>query len=720
MARRAARKTSTARRQPAVPVSTNQSWVLPVVLALATLAAYQPAWHGGMLWDDDAHLTLPALASWSGLARIWTDFTVTQQYYPIVNSAFWVMNRLWGHDTFGYHIVNILLHASSAWLVVVILRRLSVKGAVVAGVVFALHPVHVESVAWMSELKNTLSGVFYLAAAFAYLRFEESRERRWYVAALAAFMLALGSKTVTATLPVALLIVIWWRRGRIDWRRDALSIAPFFAVGVLAGAATAWLEYSWVGAKGESFDLTLVERGLLASRALWFYAAKIVWPANLSFNYPRWTIDQSVWWQYLFAFGLAITMAGLWAIRRRSRAPLAGLLFFGAALFPALGFVNVFPFRYSYVADHFQYLASIGLITVLSAGIVGLLARWRPGISEMAVAAMLGVPLLTLTFLQSRQYADSNTLYRTTIARNPESLLARNNLAADLLDGPKEGWAEAMIQAQEAVRIDPRDAPAHNNLGLSYQRAERYEDAVREQREAVRLDPNLASAHSNLGISLAALGRKDEAVAHYQQSLKIFPAQPEVLHNLAKLLAIERRYAEAIPYAKEAARMAPQSPEIQLNYANTLHASGAAEEAIPIYLAALSLQPNWGEAEHNLGMALQRTGKNDDALVAFLEAERLMPSAYLVQVSLGRLLVAMNRLDEAAAHLVKAAQLSEGPRAADIYNELGVVLARMGRTEPAAQAFQLAIQIRPDLTSARENLIRLRRGRAPSERPDGP
>ncbi len=720
MASRRARKPTTPRRAVAAPAPATRSWILQLLLAVATLAAYQPAWHGGRLWDDDAHLTVPALASWSGLGRIWTDVTVTQQFYPIVSSAFWIMNRLWGHDTFGYHIVNILLHAFSAWLVVLILRRLSVKGAVIAGVVFALHPVQVESVAWMSELKNTLSGVFYLLAVFAYLRFDETRERRWYAAAAIAFLLALGSKTVTATLPAALLILIWWRRGRINWRVDVPPLAALLGVGILAGAATAWLEYAWVGAKGGAFDLTIVERVLLASRATWFYAMKIVWPVNLVFNYPRWTIDQSVWWQYLFPLALLAVIAGSWAIRARSRAPLAAVLFYGVTLFPALGFVNVFPFRYSYVADHFQYLASLGLIAACSAGLYALALRWRPRVSETTVAIVIGASLLVLTFSQSRQYAGSEMLYRTTIARNPESLLARTNLAADLLDGPKSGWPEAMMQAQEAVRIDPNDAPAHSNLGLAYQHDGRHEDAVRELREAARLDPQLAAAHSNLAISLGALGRSDEAAAEYRQALQIFPAQPEVLYNLAKLFALQGRYAEALPYAKEAARLAPQSPDIVLNYANTVHASGAAEESIPIYVAALQLRPAWGEADHNLGMALQRTGRNDDALAAFLEAERLMPSAYLVEVSLGRLLVTMNRLDEAASHLVKAAQLAEAPRSADIYNELGVVLARLGKNEPAAQAFQLALQIRPDLASARENLMRLRRGRGPSSPPERP
>jgi len=199
---------------------------------LGRLAAYQPAWRGTMLWDDDAHVIPPALASAEGLWRIWTDFTVTQQYYPIANTAFWVMNRLWGHDPLGYHLVNIVLHALSAFLVAGILRGWSVPGATLAAVIFALHPVHVESVAWMTELKNTLSGVCYLAALAAYLRFDERRERRWYALALAAFIVALGSKTVVATLPAALLVIIWWRRGRIEWRHDVVPLLPFFVAGV--------------------------------------------------------------------------------------------------------------------------------------------------------------------------------------------------------------------------------------------------------------------------------------------------------------------------------------------------------------------------------------------------------------------------------------------------------------------------------------------------------
>ncbi len=675
-----------------------------------TLAAYQPVWHGGVLWDDDAHLTPAALASWQGLGRIWTDFQVTQQYYPIVNTAFWVMNRVWGLDTFGYHVVNILLHALSAFLVAGVLRRWSLPGAVIAAAIFALHPVHVESVAWMTELKNTLSGVFYLSAAIVYLRFDAERIWRPYALALGLFVLALGSKTVTATLPAALLVVFWWRRGRIEWRRDVLPLVPFFVVGVAAGIGTAWLEVSWVGAKGQSFDLTWVERTLLAGRAAWFYLGKVLWPVGLIFMYPRWSIDQAVWWQYLFPLALAGGLAALWAIRARTRGPLAAALFFCGTLFPALGFVNVFPFRYSFVADHFQYLASLGVIVPVSVGLALAARRWRSGVSDGVIAAAVAVPLLVLTFQQSRQYVSAETLYRATIAANPDSLLARNNLASLLLDGPQDMWAEAEQQAAEAVRIDPADASAHNNLGLAWQRAGRYEDSAREHREAIRLNPRMAAAHYNLGIVLGALGRLDEAAAAYEESLRIVPSQPDVLNSLGQLRAGQGRFDEAIARLREAVRLAPGSPDLQMSLANALQSGHSYDEAIGVYDDALRLRPGWGEAWHNKAVALRVLGRLDESLAALLEAERLMPGVAEVELNLGGLLESMNRLDEAVTHYERALESADAPRPAEIHNAAGILLARLGRFPAAAAHFEAAVRLQPDFAAARANLARVQRG----------
>lgn len=705
--RRPSRKSSPA---PSAPARRERTWLLYVVLVLATLAAYQPVWHGGILWDDAAHLTAAPLASWQGLARIWTDFRVTQQYYPVVNTAFWIMNRLWGHDTLGYHVVNILLHALSAVLVAGILRRWSVPGATIAATIFALHPLHVESVAWMTELKNTMSGVFYLLAAMAYLRFDRTRDRRWYACALALFVLALGSKTVTATLPAALLIVFWWQRGRIDWRRDLLPLVPLFALGMAAGLGTAWLEVTWVGAKGGEFTLTLVERTLLAGRAVWFYAGKLLWPVSLMFMFPRWTIDQSVWWQYLFPIGLIAVLGVLWALRGRTRAPLAAALYFCGTLFPALGFFNVYPFRYSFVASHFAYLASLGLIAAVSAGLALMVARWRPAIPERAIAAAVAVPLVILTFQQSRQYASEEALWRATKAMNPTSVLARNNLAALLLDGPSTGWTEAGDLAREALRINPNDSSSHNNLGVFLQREGHSAESVAEHREAIRLSPDGPALYYNLGIALAADGDLEGAVAAYEKSLQILPTQPEALHNLGKVLGQLKRYGEAVDRLRQAEQLDPGSQAILISLGNAFQLNRDFDSAIATYTRALNLYPNWGEAQHNLALALRGAGRLDEAVAAFDEAERLLPDSARVQLNLAALLVSMKRLDDAVPHFERALATADAAQAPDVHNDLGIVLAMLGRLDQAIPQFEAAVRLRPDFAAARANLARAQRG----------
>src|SRR5262249_48756811 len=210
--------------------------------------------------------------------------------------------------------------------------------------IFAVHPVSVESVGWVSEQKNPLSSVFYLGAMLVYLRFDESRRRTDYVVALGLFVLGLLTKTVTATLPAALLVIFWWQRGTLSWKRDVVPLLPFFALGAAAGLLTAWVERTLIGAQGAGFELTFLERGLLAGRVVWFYLSKLVLPANLMFIYPRWKIDATIWWQWLFPMATLSAVVLLWAIRRRSRAPLAGWLLFVGTLAPVLGFVNVYPF----------------------------------------------------------------------------------------------------------------------------------------------------------------------------------------------------------------------------------------------------------------------------------------------------------------------------------------------------------------------------------------
>lgn len=301
------------------------------ILLFAVLIAYQPAWHGLRIWDDDAHITRPELRSWGGLWRIWFELGATQQYYPLAHSAFWAQAALWGDHLLGYHLLNIVLHALSSFLLVVALRRLSAPGALLAGVVFALHPIQVESVAWMSELKNTLSGVFYFAALLSYLSFDRARRSKPYLLALAFFVLALLTKSVTATLPAGLLVIFWWKRGTLSWERDIRPLLPFFVLGAIAGAFTSWAERSLIGATGSQFNFSPLERLLIAGRAFTFYLRQLLWPADLIFIYPRWKIDAAVWWQYLFPLAVAALIFIAWRFRARTRA-LSHPSFFSASL----------------------------------------------------------------------------------------------------------------------------------------------------------------------------------------------------------------------------------------------------------------------------------------------------------------------------------------------------------------------------------------------------
>jgi tetratricopeptide (TPR) repeat protein len=704
-ARNAPRATGESTRVAAAAAPRGRSaiYVLPLFVA-AVLLAYQPVWHGGELWDDDGHITSPELRSNDGLARIWFELGATQQYYPVVHSAFWLFARLWGDDTLGYHLVNIVLHAFSGVLVVVILRRLEVPGALLAGALFALHPVHVESVAWMTELKNTMSGALYLLSALAYLHFDDSRRRTTYAVALVLFALALLSKSVTATLPAALLVVFWWRRGRVDWSRDVVPLVPFFALGLSSGLLTAWVERTFIGARGAGFDLTVLERGLIAGRAAWFYLSKLLWPVNLIFVYPRWNVSQAVWWQYLFPLALVALLAFAWRYRTTSRAPLAALLLFCGTLLPALGFVNVFPFRYSFVADHFQYLASIPMLALAAAGLTALARRWLPAPAPAiaAAAVLLGV-LGSLTWLQSRQYVSAETLYRETIARNPGAWMAYNNLGSLKLQGSSTSARDASEAAelvQQALRLFPDNPEAHNSLGVAYQRLGRLDAAEREHQEALRLLPSYAGAYNNLGIVAEQQGHLEDAVHYYSTALRLHKRERdrvEAYHNMGSVLRKLGRYDEAIAQIEAALRINPDYADAHGNLAMALVRAGRPDEAIQHYREALRLKPDYAEAHNDFGTLLATVGRLDEAVAEFTEALRLKPDSALPRVNLADALRRLGRRDDAISHLNAAIRLQ--PNLAFAHYSLGNVLAETGQLDAAVRAYQSAIRFEPDATS---------------------
>lgn len=651
------------------------NWWVALVIGVVTFLAYQPAWHGGVLWDDPAHMTVPELRSWQGLYRIWFDLKATQQYYPLLHSAFWLQDQLWGQSTLGHHLVNIVMHLVVVLLAWRVMRRLEVPGAGLAACVFALHPVHVESVAWITELKNTLSGAFYLAALLFYLGFIDRRAKLNYAIALLLFVLALLTKTVTATLPAAVLVLMWWKRGRLDARRDVLPLTPFFLLGVCAGLFTAWVEHHMIGAQGSAFALSPLDRILIAGRASWFYFGKLIWPTDMLFIYPRWEVDAGQAWQWLFPVA-AIAMLGALTVlaRRGQRGPLAAALLFGGTLLPALGFFNVYPFRFSFVADHFQYLASLSVLALLSNVMV--MACQRAGTwaqpTRWLVSAGLVSTLAVLSYRQTPIYADAETLYRHTIAGNPDCWLARNNMA-DILIARKD-YEEAEQQLEQAIAVYPHLAEMYLNLGKIRLAQRRIDEAIKLFDQTLQMDPALTIALERRGYALTLLGRWKEAEAVFEEAVRRRPGLALGWANLGMCTARRGQFAEA---------------QHQLQ-------------------KALFYQPDLIEARINLGLAQAKTRQFEAAERTLREAIAREPSSIEAHVNLGQTLEWQNRWREAAAIYEKA--LTINPGHAETLNNLAVALASLNRKSDAIGHLRRAVEIKPDYLDAVMNLAILQEG----------
>ncbi len=701
----------------------------PVGLALillATVVVYWPARSGEQIWDDDAHITKPELQSLHGLWLIWSKPGAAQQYYPLLHTAFWFEHKLWGDSVLGYHVLNVLFHMVAVTLLYLILQRLKIPGALLATAIFALHPVMVESVAWISEQKNTLSAVFYLSAMLVYLGFDESRDRSRYVLAVGLFVLGLLTKTVTATLPAALLVIFWWQRGTLSWKRDVLPLGPFFVLGAAGGVVTAWIERTLIGAEGADFNLTFIERGLLAGRVVWFYLSKLVWPENLIFIYPRWQVDPTVWWQWLFPAATLGVLVALWALQRKSRAPLAGWLLFVGTLLPVLGFLNVYPFIYSFVADHFQYLASLGVIVLAAAGIAQGVCHLPQTARRVGIACslLLVFVLAALSFRQSRMYADRVTLYQTTIDRNPDAWLAHNNLGSEIQR--KGDFEAAMKQFRTAISIRPNCAEAHSNLGFALARVGRLKEAFEEHDIALKLKPdhplflaNLSIAlisagrqseaveklqavldrkpddpivHSTLGVALTDLHRYPEAREHLERALQILPEYADANFNLGAVLAYTGQTAEAIDHMRRGLEVNPNSFTGHSNLAVLLMSSGNTADAIKQYEEALRIEPNRAAIHNSLGDALRLVGRPLDAIEHYQAAVRLMPNFIQAYGNLARTLAALNRPNESLAMAEKAIDVarSTGEVAAvkQIEDWLTIYRAELARTSGGTPSSQ--------------------------------
>ncbi len=623
-------------------------WLLGLCLIGIILIAYGQTWHAGFIWDDESHLTQnPCIVGPLGLKEIWTSTQAV--YYPLVLTTFWILHKFFGLNPSPYHMLNVLMHAGSAALLWRVLRQLNVRGAWLGAALWALHPVMVQSVAWVTELKNTQSCLFYLLSIFCFLKVDanETSDRvRWWRFgwALLFFVLAIVSKPSTVMLPGVLALCVWWRRGRIRWR-DIANLIPFVLISALASAWTIWEQKFHSGASGAEWAQTWPDRLIIAGRAIWFYLGKLVWPHPLIFIYPRWEISSS----HLAYLPLLAALAGLfalWLIRRKWKRP----VFFAAAyfvisLFPVLGFFNVYFFRFSFVSDHFQYLASMGPLALAGAGITeGMAAVGWKSFLRSAICGVILFGLGVLTWRQSAIYRDVVTLYTTTLAKNPGCWMAHYNLAI-------------------ALRANGETDPA-----------------IAHYRQAVALRPDYAEAHYNLGRILVEKGELNEAIAHYEKALSVNPADAEAHNNLGNaLLRIGRVNAEA-----------------QYNVANALLRKGRTDEAIDHYQKALELQPENADAHTNLGSAFLEKGRPQDAIAQYRGALQVAPENVAAQSNLAWLLAtssdpSMRNGSEALRLAEQANRLSGGNRPV-ILRILAAAYAENGRFADATQGAERALQ----------------------------
>jgi tetratricopeptide (TPR) repeat protein len=561
-----------------------RGWLKGGLLVVAVVFAYQPVWHAGFIWDDDVYVTQNRLLTApDGLQRIWFSLESPSQYFPLTYTTFRLERAFWGLKPAGYHWVNLLLHAVNALLVWRLLKRLGVPGAWLAAAIFALHPVQVESVAWITERKNVLCLLFFLLSLRAWIEFVEARPRpggwRYYYLALLLFALALFSKTTACTLPAALLLVLWLKGKAVDRVRLAQMI-PFLVLGAGLGLVTVWWERYHQGTQGTLFSLGWLERILIASHAIWFYLGKLVWPVNLTFSYPRWTIHAAD----PLAYGWLVAGAGLgaaiyYARRYTGRGVAVAALYYVATLSPLLGFIMLYTFNFSFVADHYQYMASLGPIALAAGGMTTALGVWGKG--KRCLKAALGMALLltlgVLTWRQCGMYADAETLWWATLARNPNSYLAHNNLGNVLFR--KGRMDEAVEHYQKALAINPQYELAYNNLGLVLFRKGRVDEAIIQYQKALEIQPQYVEAHNNLGNALIQKGRVDEAITQFQQAIEIHSDYAKAHDNLGLALLQKGRVDEAIIHFQKSLEIRSDYPGAGYNLARVAWLLATSPEA---------------------------------------------------------------------------------------------------------------------------------------------
>lgn len=597
-------------------------------LLVAAFLVYAPALAAGFIWDDGRAITNNlAFQSPHSLGDIWTG-RGDADYFPLKTTILWLLHQIFGAHPSPYHVFNVAVHAANAVLLWRVLRGLALPGAWLGGLVFLVHPTHVESVAWVSECKNTLSALFGLLALLAWLGYEARPRVRTYLASLVLFVAGLLCKTHLVILPPVLVLCAWWRHGRLDepaasappgrpaqspWSRGFLTrISAFFLVAVLFGAITIHFQYRRAIAEYQLPVGGLASRLANAGKASWWYLGKAISPVNpwyemperpvetepealavlagtrsanlapawprgrltlwpLAAIYPRWRVTPPVWYDYLPALAMAAGFILAARYRRgRGRGIFFALAYFLLALLPVLGLLKMSYMRAAWVADHFQYLADIGVIALGCAAGTRLWQRtagkrrWLVG----AAAAVLVGTYAAAAYARAADFRSEYTLWTDTVAKNPDAWQAQVRLGAALL--ARGEIAQAAVHFQQGVKLKPDNADAHNNLGLALVSLGRIEEAIAHYRESLRLDDRQFFAYANLGDLFARQKRYAEAADAYRAAIRLSPRLAPLHYRLGEVLIESGQLDQAIASLRRADALVPHDPEVTAALARAL------------------------------------------------------------------------------------------------------------------------------------------------------
>jgi tetratricopeptide (TPR) repeat protein len=668
----------TTMRTQGPPSLFRRDWLWGLMLVLFLILAYTPVWKTGFVWDDEIMLTAnPCIVGPFGLKEIWT--TSAADICPLTLTTFWVEHALWGLNPLPYHLVNVLLHSLSAVLLWRVLRSLRVQGAWLGAALWALHPVTVESVAWITEMKNTESGLFFLLSIFFFVRWitrisHVPVRNASYALSLLFAALAMAAKSSTVILPVVFWLCAWWIEGRWHWRNVARTV-PLFLMAIAASAVSIWTQGLQLAKVSDPrWVRSWPERLAAAGDAVWFYLGKLLWPHPLSANYPRWQIDAGRWVSYLPLLAVFVILSIFWLRRRSgsagSRASCFAFAYFIVALLPALGLIDTYIFEYSFVFDHFQYLASIGPLALAGAGLVLLSNSIVPKRQWLQASVCAGL-LLTLgiaSWQRTWVYGSAEALWTDTLARNPDSWMAHNNLGLTLFGkGQVDG---AVAQYQRTLEINPNFVLAHNNLGVALLQKARLDDAVAHYQKALEINSNYPQVHDNLGNVLFQKGQLDDAVAQYEMAVKINPGYAQGHYHLG----------------------------------NALIQKGQLDDAVAHYQMAVEINPNYPEAQSNLGLALVQNGQLDEAIAQFQKAVQISPNSPEIHYNLGTALFQKGQLDGAVAQYQRALEIN--PNYPEAHHNLGKALIQNGQLDLAIKQFQEVLRLKPDFSPAQDDLRR--------------